>query len=170
MAGEGDGTILDHILTIPGTSFLATDSTNIPTSLELVTGTPFDFRVPALIGSRIEAKDPQIIAGKGYDHTWLVPLGENDLGHAATLYDPTSGRVVKLLTNQPGVQFYSGNYLDNSLVGGGGKSYPFRSGLCLEPQFFPDSPNHQGEDGWQSCVLRPGETYHHISIYEFFVK
>ena len=101
------------------------------------------------------------------DSTWLVPDGNEGLGLAAVLKDPVSGRKLKLFTNQPGVQFYSGNYLDGSLVGTGGSLYPVRSGLCLEPQVFPDSPNHQNEKGWQSCVLRPGETYHHLSTYEF---
>ena len=170
LAGEGDPTILDHLLTIPGDSFLATDNTNIPTNLQPVAGTPFDFRTPAVVGSRIEADHPQLRAGKGYDHTWVVPQSEQNLRLAASLYHPDSGRLLNLFTDQPGVQFYSGNYLDGSLTGSGGRSYPLRSGLCLEPQVYPDSPNHQGEEGWQSCVLHPGETYQHLSVYEFSTK
>ena len=167
LSGEGNPTILEHLLTLPGSSFVATDDTNIPTGLVSVAGTPFDFRSPTAVGSRINRDHAQLKAGKGYDHTWLVPDGNEGLGLAAVLKDPVSGRKLKLFTNQPGVQFYSGNYLDGSLVGTGGSLYPVRSGLCLEPQVFPDSPNHQNEKGWQSCVLRPGETYHHLSTYEF---
>ena len=180
LAGEGNPTILDHLITLPGISFVETDDSNIPTGLTSVIGTPFDFRHPLAIGKRIEQAHPQLVAGKGYDHTWLVPHGESFMGHvpetenplnlAAILHEPESGRSLKVFTDQPGIQFYSGNYLDDSLVGSSGKSYPLRSGLCLEPQVFPDSPNHQGEEGWQNCVLRPGETYHHLSIYEFFTK
>ena len=170
LAGEGDPTILDHLLTLPGTSFVATDTTNIPTNLQLVAGTPFDFRTATVVGARIEEDHPQLVAGKGYDHTWVVPSVDNGLGLAASLYDPESGRVLELFTNQPGVQFYSGNYLDGSLTGSGGKPYPLRSGLCLEPQVYPDSPNHQEEDGWASCVLRPGETYRNLSVFEFSTK
>ena len=170
LAGEGDSTILDHLLTLPGTTFVATDNTNVPTHLQPVAGTPFDFRNATVVGARIGTDHPQLVAGNGYDHTWVVAPGKEGLAHAATLYDPDSGRVLKLFTNQPGVQLYTGNYLDGSLTGSGGKPYPRRSGLCLEPQFYPDSPNHQGEDGWQSCVLRPGETYHHQSVYEFSTK
>ena len=170
LAGEGDPTILDHLLTLPGTTFVATDTTNIPTHLQPVAGTPFDFRTATVVGARIGADHPQLVAGKGYDHTWVVPTGKEGLAHAATLYDTDSGRVLKLFTDQPGVQFYSGNFLDGSLTGVGGNSYPLRSGLCLEPQLYPDSPNHQGEEGWRNCVLRPDETYHHHSVYEFSTK
>ena len=170
LAGEGEPTILDHVLTLPGTSYVATDETNIPTSIQPVVGTPFDFRTPSIIGARIEQENAQLKFGKGYDHTWLVPASDQKLRHAATLHDPKSGRTLRLSTNQPGVQFYSGNYLDDSLVGNSGNAYPLRSGLCLEPQLFPDSPNQQHKEGWQNCILRPGETYLHHSVYEFFVK
>jgi len=167
LAGEGNSTILDHELELPGTSIVATDSSNIPTSLLPVAGTPFDFRNPKIIGSKINEEHPQIVVGKGYDHTWIVPESSEPLAYAATLKDPKSGRILKLYTNQPGVQFYSGNYLDGSLIGTSGQSYPYRSGLCLEPQVFPDSPNRQGKAGWKSCILRPGETYLHLSVYKF---
>lgn len=170
LAGEGNPTVLNHKLTLPGTSYLPTDSTNIPTGIEPVVGTPFDFRKPFTIGSRIEQEHTQLKFGKGYDHTWLVPSSGEKLNLAAILHDPGSGRTLKLHTNQPGVQFYSGNYLDGSLVGTAGVSYPFRSGLCLEPQLYPDSPNQQENEGWHDSILRPGETYSHVSVYEFFVK
>jgi len=167
LAGEGNPSILSQELTLPGTQMVATDDTGIPTGIERVIGTPFDFRRSTQIGARIDQEHPQLLAGKGYDHTWLVPQGKKELALAAILKDPESGRKLELFTDQPGVQFYSGNYLDGSLTGMSGSLYPLRSGLCLEPQLFPDSPNHQGEDGWPSCVLRPGETYRHISVYKF---
>ena len=167
LAGEGDPTILDHELTLPADQYVATDETNIPVSIREVDGTPFDFRKPTVIGKRIEADQPQIKFGKGYDHTWVVNRKEEGLAHAATLRDPGSGRVMEIHTDQPGIQFYTGNYLDGSYQGQGGKVYPFRSGLCLETQVFPDSPNHQGQDGWKSCVLRPGETYTHLTVHKF---
>ena len=167
LAGEGDPTILDHELTLPADQYVATDETNIPVSIREVDGTPFDFRKPTVIGKRIEADQPQIKFGKGYDHTWVVNRKEEGLAHAATLRDPGSGRVMEIHTDQPGIQFYTGNYLDGSYQGQGGKVYPFRSGLCLETQVFPDSPNHQGQVGWKSCVLLPGETYTHLTIHKF---
>lgn len=168
LAGEGDPTILDHELTLYADQYVATDETNIPTSVDQVDGTPFDFRKATVIGERIEADHPQIKYGKGYDHTWVVKqkAGES-LAHAATLRDPGSGRVMEIYTDQPGIQFYAGNYLDGSFSGQAGKVYPLRSGLCLETQVFPDSPNHQGEEGWKSCVLRPGETYTHLTVHKF---
>jgi aldose 1-epimerase len=168
LAGEGDPTILDHELTLPADKYVATDETNIPVSIREVDGTPFDFRKPTSIGKRIESDQPQIKFGKGYDHTWVVNRKQEEgLAHAATLRDPGSGRVMEIHTDQPGIQFYTGNYLDGSYKGQGGKIYPFRSGLCLETQVFPDSPNHQDQDGWTSCVLRPGETYTHLTIHKF---
>jgi aldose 1-epimerase len=168
LAGEGDSTILDHELTLYADQYVATDETNIPTSVDKVDGTPFDFRKATLIGKRIEADHPQIKYGKGYDHTWVVSQkGGKPLAHAATLRDPGSGRVMEIYTDQPGIQFYAGNYLDGTFKGQAGKVYPFRSGMCLETQVFPDSPNHQGEEGWKSCVLRPGETYTHLTVHKF---
>ena len=170
LAGEGDPTILDHELTLYANQYVATDETNIPTSVDKVVGTPFDFRKATVIGKRIEADHPQIKYGKGYDHTWVVNQKKGKpLAHAATLRDPGSGRVMEIYTDQPGIQFYAGNYLDGTFKGQGGKVYPLRSGMCLETQVFPDSPNHQGEEGWQSCVLRPGETYRHKTVHKFLV-
>jgi aldose 1-epimerase len=169
LSGEGSPTILNHELTLPGAHFVATDETNIPTAIEKVAGTPMDFRKPTVIGKRIENKHQQLKVGKGYDHTWLVPSSEEKLNLAATLRDPASGRVLEIRTDQPGIQLYTGNYLDGTLVGHGGKPYAFRSGLCLETQVYPDSPNRQGEEGWKSCVLRPGETYRHLTVHKFRV-
>ena len=167
LAGEGDLSILDHQLSLPSTHYVATDDTGIPTGINRVIGTPFDFRGLIEIGSRINQDHPQLIAGKGYDHTFVVLSGKEELACAAILRDPESGRKMELFTNQPGVQFYSGNYLDGTLIGNSGKPYLHRSGLCLEPQVFPDSPNHQEEDGWQSCILNPADNYKHISVYKF---
>jgi len=173
LAGEGDPTILDHQLTLYADQFVATDGTNIPVSISKVSGTPLDFSKPYIIGDRINQNHEQLKFGKGYDHTWVIRGSNNDNGelkHAATLRDPGSGRKMDIYTDQPGVQFYSGNYLDGSFSGHSGKIYPLRSGLCLETQVFPDSPNHQGEDGWKSCVLKPGETYRHLTVHKFSVE
>ena len=172
LAGEGTETILDHQLLLPGDSFVATDETNIPTKISTVNGTPLDFRTFTRIGERIESEHEQIKFGKGYDHTWLVAKTKNSEGlfHAATLKDPSSGRVLKIHTDQPGIQFYSGNYLDGTIMGHGGKPYPLRSGLCLETQVFPDSPNQQTKEGWHSCVLRPNEVYTHKTVHHFYAE
>ncbi|MEJ6621504.1 MAG: aldose epimerase family protein [Opitutae bacterium] len=173
LAGEGDSTILDHQLTLFADKYVATDETNIPSSISKVSGTPFDFTKPNIIGDRIEQKHEQLKFGKGYDHTWVIREGgnlEDNMRHAATLRDPGSGRKMDVYTDQPGIQFYTGNYLDGSYLGQSGKPYPFRSGLCLETQVFPDSPNHQGEKGWKSCVLKPGNTYKHTTLHKFSVE
>ena len=151
---------------------MATDETNIPIGVSSVVGTPLDFRAFTKIGKRIESEHEQIKFGKGYDHTWLVADSKNDDGlfHAATLRDPSSGRVLEILTDQPGIQFYSGNYLDGSIIGHGGKPYPLRSGLYLETQVFPDSPNQQNKEGWKSCVLRPNELYTHRTVHRFYAS
>ena len=173
LAGEGDPTILDHQLTLYADQYVATDETNIPVSISKVAGTPFDFTRPHIIGDRILNDNEQLKFGKGYDHTWVIRSDGkkiDNMNHAATLRDPGSGRKMDIYTDQPGIQFYAGNYLDGSYSGQSGKTYPFRSGLCLETQVFPDSPNHQEENGWKSCVLRPGEKYEHSTLHKFSVE
>ena len=150
--GDGQGDILDHVLTLNASSFTPVDSTLIPTGkIVAVAGTPFDFRQPTAIGARIEQSNEQLRFGRGYDHNWVL-----DGSAAARLEDPTTGRRLDIRTTEPGIQFYSGNFLDGTLKGKGGVTYGHRTGLCLETQHFPDSPNHAN---FPSTILRPGERY-----------
>ncbi len=163
LAGSGD--ILGHLLQIDADAFVAIDAESIPTGeLAPVAGTPFDFRSPRPIGSLIDEDDQQLRNGQGYDHNFvLVKPSEKAMSRAARVVDPGSGRVLELFTEEPGVQFYSGNFLDGSLVGKGG-AYQFRSGFCLEPQHFPDSPN---QAHFPNVILRPGEEYRTESRFRF---
>lgn len=130
------------------------DKTLIPTGeLAPVVSTPFDFRQPTVIGQRINADHEQLRLGRGYDHNWVLESGGGKLAEAAELYDAGSGRVLQVFTSEPGLQFYSGNFLDGTIAGKEGKVYGLRSGLCLETQHFPDSPNHPA---FPSTELRPG--------------
>ena len=126
-----------------------------------------DFRIPVAIGARINQKDEQLIYGKGYDHNWVLNKKDSSVALAASLYEPISGRVMDVLTTEPGLQFYSGNFLNGSAIGKGGKPYNFRNGLCLETQHFPDSPN---KPQFPSTVLRPGETYLTTTVYHFLTR
>lgn len=166
LAGRGD--ILGHELTIAGDGYTPIDATSIPTGLVAsVADTPFDFRTPHAIGSRIDADDEQLRNGSGYDHNFaLNKPAPKARTLAARVREPVSGRVLELYTEEPGVQFYSGNFLDGSLTGKG-CNYGFRSGFCLEPQHFPDSPN---QPSFPNTILRPGEEYATVSTFKFSVE
>jgi aldose 1-epimerase len=162
---RGSGDILNHIVTINADKFTPVDSTLIPTGeLRPVAGTPFDFTTPHVIGERIDAADEQLKFAGGYDHNWVLNKTGDGLSLAATAYEVTSGRTLEVWTTSPGMQFYTGNFLDGTITGKGGWAYQRRDGFCFEPQCFPDSPNHPE---FPSTVLNPGETYHNTIIYKF---
>ena len=167
LRGTTGGSILDHVLMLDAAAFTPVDSTLIPTGdLAPVAGTPFDFRAATPIGARIAQENAQLRFGGGYDHNWVLDRKGPALVHAARLVEPTSGRTVDIHTTEPGVQFYSGNFLDGTIKGKGGRVYAHRSGLCLETQHFPDSPNHPG---FPSTILRPGATYRSRTVFAFGV-
>jgi aldose 1-epimerase len=163
--GAGNGDILDHELTIKASAFTPVDSVMIPTGeIRPVAGTPFDFTTPHKIGERIRDNYDQLIRGNGYDHNFIL---DNKEDVDVVLYEPVSGRVLEVITDQPGMQFYCGNFLNGSQTGHGGKAYNYRTGLCLESGHYPDSPNHSG---FPSTVLKPGEVFRSTTIYRFSVK
>jgi aldose 1-epimerase len=167
LAGAGNGDILNHELIIYANEFNAVDSGLIPVGAPRpVLGTPFDFTTSHKIGERINQDDEQLKFGKGYDHNWVLTKAKAMMWQAAKVTEPVSGRTMEVWTTEPGVQFYSGNFLSNDVIGKGNKVYPFRSGFCLETQHFPDSPNHPD---FPSTVLKPGEKYTQKTIYKFDV-
>lgn len=168
LRGAGQGDILGHEMAIDADRYVPIDAGSIPLGpLAPVAGTPFDFRRAHPIGAAIDAPDPQLRNGKGYDHCFVLdrPPGDRSLARAVRVREPESGRVLELITQEPGVQFYSGNFLDGSLHGKGHR-YAWRSGFAIEPEHFPDSPNHPDYPG---TILRPGEVYDTESRFRFSV-
>jgi aldose 1-epimerase len=168
LQGEGVGTILDHVLTMRASKTTPVDAGLIPTGkIVPVAGTPLDFTKPHRIGERIGANDEQLKFGGGYDHNWALDNQKGTLALAATVHEPKSGRYMEVLTTEPGLQFYCGNFLDGTLTGKSGMKYPLRSGFCLETQHYPDSPNHPE---FPDTILRPGKTLRSTTIYRFSTK
>jgi aldose 1-epimerase len=160
--------VLGHEVFINADKFTPVDANLIPTGeLRPVAGTPFDFRTSTAIGARINSPDEQIKFAGGYDDNWVLNKPAGHLGLAAGVYEPVSGRVLEVYTTSPGIQFYTGNFLDGTITGKGGWVYQFRDGFCLEPQHYPDSPNHPE---FPTTELKPGETYKNTIIYKFSVK
>ncbi len=166
LGGEGSGTILDEQILLDADHYTPVDTTQIPTGqLAPVAGTPFDFRKSTAIGARIQEKDPQIKIGGGYDHNFVV--NGTGMRTAAAVIDPKSGRTLTVTTTEPGVQFYSGNFLDGTFIGASGVKYAKNAGFCLETQHFPDSPN---QPSFPSTTLRPGQTMHSTTVFTFDTK
>jgi len=168
LTGDPTETILNHELTIDADKITPVDAGLIPTGeLADVADTPFDFREPQKIGLRINEQNEQLQFGQGYDHNWVLNNYDRTVHKVVELYEPLSGRLMAVFTDQPGMQFYSGNFLNGTIRGKNGALYQHRTGLCLEAQCFPDSPN---KPNFPSVILRPGQIYHQRTIYKFSVK
>ena len=167
LRGEGDGDILDHMVKINASHFVPTDATSIPTGeLKPVANTPFDFLKDTAIGLRINNDDEQLKFGNGYDHTWVINGRRGTMRLAATAQELTSGRVMEVWTTEPGMQFYTGNFLNGSITGKSGNPYARRTGFCFETQHYPDSPN---QPKFPTTRLRKGATFRSSTIYKFGV-
>jgi len=167
LKGAGNGDILDQIMMLNADKFTPVDGGLIPTGeLKPVAGTPFDFTKPTRIGARINQDDEQLKLGKGYDHNWVLNRQGPGLSLAARVVEETTGRTMEVLTTEPAIQFYTGNFLDGTVVGKGGKRYDQRSAFCLETQHYPDSPN---KPNFPSTELKPGQTYKTTTVYRFGV-
>ncbi len=165
LAGQGKGDVLGHMLKIDASRITPVDAALIPTGeLQAVEGTPFDFRTPHAIGARIEADDPQLRLGLGYDHNFVLDHPPGELSEAAEVYEPTTGRILRVRTTEPGVQLYTANHLDGSITGKQGRVYNRRFAFCLETQHFPDSPNHPS---FPSTELKAGQRFHSETVLEF---
>jgi aldose 1-epimerase len=168
LKGPGKGDILNHNLTLHASQFTWADANLVPTGeLKSVEGTPLDFRKSTRIGERIDADYEQLRIAGGYDQNWVLDSGGRKLAEAAEVYEPTSGRVMRVLTNQPGVQVYTGNFFDGTITGKGGIVYQRRYGLCLETQHFPDSPHHPN---FPTTELKPGERFHRVTVFSFSTR
>ena len=165
LAVQAKGDVLGHVVKINASKITPVDANLIPTGeLKSVEGTPFDFRTPHAIGERIDANDEQLRFGVGYDENFVLDHPEDQLFEAAEVYEPTTGRILKVLTTQPAVQFYSGNHLDGSITGKEGRVYKPRFAFCLETEHYPDSPNHAN---FPSTELKPGQKFHSVTVYQF---
>ncbi|HMD70737.1 MAG TPA: aldose epimerase family protein, partial [Bryobacteraceae bacterium] len=168
LAGQGEGDVMGHQVMIDAARFTPVDAGLIPVGeLRAVKGTAFDFTTATAIGARIGQSDPQLKLGNGYDHNWVLNKGNGGLTKAAEVHEPKTGRVLEVWTTEPAMQFYTGNFLDGSVRGKGGKTYPFRSAFCMETQHYPDSPN---KPSFPTTVLKPGSTYHTTTIYRFSAR
>jgi aldose 1-epimerase len=168
LAGQGEGDILQHQLRLTAAKFTPVDAGLIPTGeLRPVAGTPFDFRKATAIGARINAADEQLKLGRGYDHNFVLDSTGGKLALAAEVYEPKTGRVMEVWTTEPGIQFYTGNFLDGTIHGKAGKVYQQRYAFCLETQHFPDSPN---QPKFPSTVLKPGSRYQTTTVYKFAAR